>query len=57
MTSFVVILGRYTYLLVVIHRALVLPVSKQNMIQRQTELRKPVGSVLNVKRSLKCPGP
>lgn len=45
------------YLLVVIHRALVLPVSKQNIIQRQPEFRQPVGSVLNVKRSLKCPGP
>lgn len=41
----------------VIHRALVLPVSKQNMIQRQSGFRQPVRSVLNVKRSLKCPGP
>lgn len=49
--------GQIYICLVVIHRALVLPVSKQNIIQRQSEFRQPVRSVLNVKRSLKCPGP
>lgn len=49
--------GQIYICLVVIHRTLVLPVSKQNMIQRQSEFRQPVGSVLKVKRSLKHPGP
>lgn len=49
--------GQIYICLVVIHRTLILPVSKQNMIQRQSEFRQSAGSVLNVKRSLKHPGP